>query len=114
VRPEKLWIITADTDYFTKFENEWLLNQLLNRDLVSACGTQPEIRCYDDLSDGLTDFANEIGIRPNRISTPEETKQIKKEIGFWNTQTYSQTIRLDAQQTAAFVQALFSSIPRST
>jgi hypothetical protein len=120
--PDKIWIITADTDFFTKFGNERILNPLLNRDLATACGVQPEIRCYDDLSVGLTDFAKTIGVKPGRIPTPEEGTEIKKEIDLWNAWTTHLSeitlkdilkTQLDKDANQRFLEALFSSVPRT-
>jgi hypothetical protein len=86
---KRIWIITDDTDYLAKYQKKRLLNPLLNRDLVSACRGQPEVRCFDDLLDGLTEFAKVVGVDEKNLPTTQEAKQIKEEISTWVANTSS-------------------------
>lgn len=82
-RPRAVWIITADKDYHTKSERKLFLNPLLNRDLIAACGVQPDVHCFDDLLVGLTEFAKSVGVSEERLPTADEAKQIRKEADNW-------------------------------
>ena len=82
---KEIWLITRDRDYFVKSNKALLLNPLLNRDLIQACGEQPQVHCYDDLADGLTNFAKQIGVKD--LPTEQEVVQIKNEITLWRANT---------------------------
>ncbi len=83
-----IWIITRDKDYCVKAVNkDLLLNSALNQELVTACGAKPEIHCFDDLSDGLTEYAKQAGVEPERLPTPKEAEQLKKETAIWIANT---------------------------
>jgi hypothetical protein len=76
----RLWIITSDKDYFTQHEKKKLLNPLLHRDIADACGEPVEIRCFDKLNAGLTDFAANAGVKAEKLPTDAESEQIDSEI----------------------------------
>jgi hypothetical protein len=83
-----IWIITRDKDYCVKAgSKELLLNSALNQELVTACGAQPEIHCFDDLLDGLTEFAKQAGIESDKLPTQKEAEQLKKEAATWIANT---------------------------
>ena len=88
----EIWIVTGDTDYHVSFGGELLLNPLLNRDLVAACGSQPDIRCFNNLSDALTEFGKQVGVPTDKLLTSGEAKQIKKEFDYWNANTFDKSI----------------------
>jgi hypothetical protein len=95
-----IWLITRDRDYLVKTENGLLLNPVLNTDLVSACGTQPRIHCYDNLSDGLTEFGKSVGVSTENLPTEKEEKQIKGEISTWIANTSIDTAAMAAISNA--------------
>ncbi len=73
----QVWIITSDTDYFTKFNGELFLNSFLMDELRSACAT-PEVFCFDDLLKGLQHFRQTTGIGkeplPDTLDTTREQR----------------------------------------
>lgn len=75
-----LWIITNDRDYCIKHGERVLLNSLLYRDLMSACGLGLEIHCYTDFVKGITEFRKKVGVSADKLPTEEEEKEIKEEI----------------------------------
>jgi hypothetical protein len=76
----RFWIITNDRDYCIKHENRFLLNSLLTRNLKDACGAEPEIHCFDDLSDGIIHFGKNAGVTAEKLPTELEAAEIKKEM----------------------------------
>jgi hypothetical protein len=85
---KRFWIITRDKDYCVKAVNKvLLLNSALDQELEAACGTRPEIRCFDDLAVGLTEYARQAGANPETLPTPKEAEQIKKETETWIANT---------------------------
>jgi hypothetical protein len=76
----RLWIITSDQDYCIKYGKHFLLNPLLRRNLVDACGAEPEIHCFDNLTDGITDFGKNAGVTAKNLPTESEAADIKKEM----------------------------------
>ena len=70
----KLWIITRDTDYFTKHEGQLLLNPALRNELGEI-----QVRVFDNLSDGINDFAKATGEGRSELPTQEKLDEIKKE-----------------------------------
>jgi hypothetical protein len=77
---KRIWIVTDDRDYVTAHSSLTLLNPLLRRDLVNACGAEVEAYCFRDLLAGLTDFGKRSGVRAERLPNDEESKAIRKEI----------------------------------
>jgi len=75
----RLWIITKDKDYQTEHKQTVLLNPLLCRDITIACGTAPEVHCFSDLLKGLEHFGKNAGVKADKLPTPAEAEQIKKE-----------------------------------
>jgi hypothetical protein len=88
----EVWIVTGDTDYHVKYDGKLLLNALLNRDLIFACGGQPEVHCFDSLLDALTTLGEKQGVPPGRLPTSDEAKQLKREFDYWNANTIEKSI----------------------
>jgi hypothetical protein len=100
-----IWLITRDTDYFAKTDKGvLLLNPLLNLDLVRVCGGQLQIHCYEDLSDGLIDFAKAVGVGTEKLPTEKEVKQIKDEISTWIANTSFESAAMAAISKAELQQ----------
>jgi PIN domain len=75
----RLWIITTDSDYGSVYAGKMFLNAALYQDLVSLYQSDPEVFCFDDIDKGLRHFVNTTGAKAEKLPTPEETEQIKKE-----------------------------------
>jgi hypothetical protein len=76
----RLWMITSDQDYCIKCGKHFLLNPLLRRNLLDGCGAEPEIHCFDNLPDGITDFGKNAGVTAKKLPTELEAADIKKEM----------------------------------
>jgi hypothetical protein len=77
---KRLWIITFDKDFCIRHGDKTLLNPLLNRDLIRACGAELENHCFSDLLEGIQDFGKNAGVKADQLPTEEEAKEIKEEI----------------------------------
>ena len=74
-----LWIISRDSDFATKHEGERFLNAALYKNLATRLHpAEPEVFCFDNLSDGLTHFVKRNRVRATKL-TPEEAERLKKE-----------------------------------
>ena len=76
----RLWIVTSDQDYCIEHQTRFLLNSLLTQNLKDACGVEPEIYCFNNLSDGIRHFGINAGVKAEKLLTAEEAAEIKKEI----------------------------------
>jgi hypothetical protein len=76
---KRLWIITGDGDYGIKHGKVMLLNSLLRRDLMTACGAELEISYFDNWSEGMTDFRKNVGVAPGELPSQERIEEIKKD-----------------------------------
>jgi PIN domain len=75
----KLWIITRDSDYGTVYAGKMFLNAALYQELARLYKSEPEVFCFDNIAEGLTHFTETTGAKAEKLPTPEETEQIKKE-----------------------------------
>jgi len=75
----KLWIITKDSDYATTYQRKMYLNAFLYEELASKCHTTPQVFCFDNIGDGVAHFAKETHAKAEKLPTPTETEQLKKE-----------------------------------
>lgn len=78
---EKLWIVTRDGDFVTRHEGKLFLNAALYDDLAHLNDTPPEVYCFDSIDDAIRDFAKVTGVKAEKLPTPEQSKEIKKEQG---------------------------------
>jgi hypothetical protein len=76
----RIWIVTTDSDFVTKFKTTLLLNAYLHRDLVKTCGENVEVRCFDDLADAVKDFGTHSGLKTEALPTDAELNDLKKEL----------------------------------
>lgn len=74
----RLWIISRDSDYFSKHYDKTFLNPLLYQDLVRLNQPPPEVFCFDSIGEGINDFAQKSGVKAKKLLTPEESQEIKK------------------------------------
>ena len=75
----KLWMITRDSDYGTVHAGKMFLNAALYQELTSLYHAEPAVFCFDNILEGLTNFAVTTGAKTEKLPTPEEIKQLKKE-----------------------------------
>jgi hypothetical protein len=75
----RFWIISRDSDYFTKHLGGRFLNPFLYNDLVRLHKQPPEVFCFDSIVDGLADFVQRTRVKSEKLPTPEESQEIKKE-----------------------------------
>jgi hypothetical protein len=73
-----LWIITDDRDYGIKHGKIMIMNSLLRRDLMITCGMELEIHFYNNW-EGLTEFRKNVGVTTDKLPTPDQIEEIKKE-----------------------------------
>lgn len=83
-----IWLVSADGDFSTKFGRSRLINPLLNKDLMEACGRQPKVYCFDNLVDALAHFGKNAGMKVGELPK-EEAKLIMREIDLWNANTHN-------------------------
>ncbi len=76
----KLWIISKDKDYATKYSNARLLNPLLLQDLTRIVEPVPEVFCFDSIDKGISDFAKKTGVKAEKLPTPDQSKEFEKEL----------------------------------
>ena len=75
---KRLWIISRDGDYGEMYEGRGYLNLLLYDELRTV---NPDVQAFlfADMVDGIKDFADKTGVRADKLPSPEEVKEIKKE-----------------------------------
>lgn len=76
---QRLWIISNDCDFITSFKDEAFLNPLLLRDLLTTCGTRPEIFCFNTMIAGLNHFVSTSGRPRGSLPSGEEAKMIEED-----------------------------------
>jgi len=74
----RLWIISRDGDYGTFHEKKGFVNNLLHRELLEITAGA-EAFLFEDIIDGIKDFAAKTGVKADKLPTPAEAKEIKKE-----------------------------------
>src|SRR5205823_4115108 len=75
---KRLWIISRDGDYGTVYKGKGYLNLFLYDELRST-NPDAEAFVFADVVDGIKDFANKTGVKADKLPSPEEAKEIKKE-----------------------------------
>jgi hypothetical protein len=75
---KRLWIISRDGDYGTVYEGKGFLNLYLYDELLRM-NPDAEAFLFDDVVDGIKDFANKTGVKADKLPSAEETREIKKE-----------------------------------
>jgi hypothetical protein len=86
----RAWIVTKDRDYCTALNKRTLaLNPMLYDELRQA-GVS-DIRCFGDLLEASEDFAKNSGVTTMAVPTPEQSKDIRKEIDALPPLYFSQT-----------------------
>jgi hypothetical protein len=77
---QRLWIVTSDGDYATKFGERLWLNPFLHQEVVQACGDGVEVRCFDNLMTAIEDFVGQTGVKADKLPSKERSKEIEKQI----------------------------------
>ncbi len=77
---KKLWIISRDGDYGTFHGKKGFLNQFLYEELRKL-NPDAEAFLFEDIVAGIKDFADKMGVKADKLPTPEETKEIREEEG---------------------------------
>jgi hypothetical protein len=100
----RLWIITRDGDYATSYGGKLFLNAALYKNLAELRQPATDVRCYDNIPDGIKDFADTVHVKAEKLPSPEETEQIKKEQEAlprldWMTWGTESTFRKDTRLT---------------
>lgn len=78
-RVDRVWIVSRDQDYCIPFEKGNFLNALLYEELRTACGPSLEVRCFNNLLDGIADFGKKAGVKAKGLPE-EEVARIRKEL----------------------------------
>lgn len=78
VGKKRLWIISRDGDYGTMYEGKGYLNLFLY-DELRRLNPAAEAFLFADVADGIKDFADKTGVKADKLPSPEEAKEIKKE-----------------------------------
>jgi hypothetical protein len=74
-----LWIIARDSDYATKYEGKMFFNAALYQELAASSESAPKVFCFNNITDGIKHFAETTGAGAEKLPTPQEAEQIKKE-----------------------------------
>ena len=91
--------MSKDSDYGTTYSGKLFLNAALYDELAQLYQAEPPVFCFDNIAEGLKDFADKTGTRAEKLPTPEETQQIKKEQESlpplaWLTTNYDEALQI--------------------
>jgi hypothetical protein len=75
----KLWIITRDSDYGTIYEGTGFFNQFLYEELRKV-SHDAEAFLFGDVASGIKHFAEITGVSADKLPSPEEIEENKKEL----------------------------------
>jgi hypothetical protein len=75
---KRLWIISRDSDYGTKYGGKLFLNGFLFEEL---CEVTPaaEVHFFEKTAEGIEDFVEKTGVKAVQQLTPEEKKELKEQ-----------------------------------
>jgi hypothetical protein len=76
----RLWIISADRDYYLAQNGRRFLNAFLYEELAAVNTPPTQVFCFDDLLEGLKDFAKQTGATADALPTEDETREIEEEV----------------------------------
>jgi hypothetical protein len=60
-------------------ENGCYVTYALYKNLAELRQPATDVRCFDNIPDGIKDFADTAHVKAEKLPSPEETEQIKKE-----------------------------------
>jgi hypothetical protein len=75
---KRLWVISRDEDYGTVFRERGYLNKFLYDELTKV-SRDVEAFYFDDLVDGIEDYANKTGMPARNLPAAAERTEIKRE-----------------------------------
>ena len=73
----QFWIISKDGDYLDRFDRDRFLNASLMRDLGRVVPAELDVRCFDALPAGLTNFIESMGLDDVKLPSARELAQIQ-------------------------------------
>jgi PIN domain len=76
---DPIWIISEDSDFWTRFDRRHILNPFLYQDLCANRQPQPTIHCFADLLAGLTNFAETQNVGTAELPTDDQKQEIVEE-----------------------------------
>ena len=76
----RLWIISADRDYYLAQNGRRFLNAFLYEELAAVNTPPTQVFCFDDLLKGLKDFAQQTGATADALPTEDESQKIEEEM----------------------------------
>lgn len=74
----KLWIISRDDDYSTSYNGIRFLNYFLHDELQERFPGL-EVAVFEDITEGIKDFAIATGVKADNLPSPDELQRIKAE-----------------------------------
>jgi hypothetical protein len=74
----KLWIITRDSDYGTMYNKRGFFNPLMYEELQKV-SPSVEVFLFENIPDAIEHFAKITGVKADKMPTPEQREEIKKE-----------------------------------
>jgi hypothetical protein len=74
----KLWIITRDSDYGSMYGETGFFNQFLSEELLKV-SRSAKVFLFENVADGIKHFAEITGVKADKVPSPEEIEEIKKE-----------------------------------
>jgi hypothetical protein len=74
----KLWIITKDSDYGSMYDEKGFFNQFLYEELIRV-SRNAEVFLFENVAEGIKHFAGITGVKADKVPSPEEIEEIKKE-----------------------------------
>ncbi|MFT4907568.1 MAG: hypothetical protein ACI978_001651 [Oleispira sp.] len=75
-----MWIITADEDYYSEFNNQRFLNPYLYNELKTKSNVgAPKIHLFKTLAEGISDYSLKRDIKIDALPSIDELEMIRKE-----------------------------------
>lgn len=75
---KRLWIISRDGDYGTRFGERLFLNPFLYEEL-RAVNSSVEVHWFEDIPSGIKHFAEKTGVKADNLPPPEVANDIRRE-----------------------------------
>jgi len=72
----RIWIVTADRDYYQEFGNERRLNPFLVNEIKAATRPDVEIRVFDSIARAIPDFIQTNGLKDDGLPAIETLDEI--------------------------------------
>lgn len=76
----RIWVVTRDADFVTTYAREQFLNAALHEELQRASlQGSIEVRCFDTIIEGLTDFASTTKVKAKDLPKGKVADKIREE-----------------------------------